>query len=112
MIEEFYKVEQPNSRDETLNFIDDLQISQNYVCDDELINPDIVYQAICCVYVNTNDVNFGFQSNALRNATNITRTYLTAILQAFLIYSYIPKDLLFCYIKRVIKDKLGDRFNS
>ena len=101
-----------DSSDQTLKFVDDLHISQNDFCDVELINPDIVYQAICCVNVNTNDVNFGFQSNALRNAADILSTYLTAIFQAFLIHGYIPKELIFCSLKPIIKDKVGDKFNS
>ena len=101
-----------DSSHESLKVVDDLHISQNDFSDVELINPDIVYQAICCINVNTNDVNFGFQSNALRNAADIISTYLTAIFQAFLIHGYIPKELIFCSLKPIIKDKLGDKFSS
>ena len=52
-----------------------------------------------------------FQSNAHRNAADIISTYLTAIFQAFLIHGYIPKELIFCSLKPIIKDKLGDKFN-
>ena len=92
--------------------LDDLNISQNDLCDVELVTPDIVYQAISCVNVNTNDVNFNFKSNALRVGADIICNYLTAMLQAFLIHGYIPKELVFCSLKPIIKDKLGDKFNS
>ena len=101
-----------NSNVETMKLVDDLNISQNDLCDVELVTPDIVYQAISCVNVNTNDVNFNFKSNALRVGADIICNYLTAMLQAFLIHGYIPKELVFCSLKPIIKDKLGDKFNS
>ena len=101
-----------NSNVETLKLVEDLNISQQDLDDVKLVTPDIVYQAISCINNNTNDVNFVFKSNALRNAADIICNCFTVMLQGFLIHGYIPKELIFCSLKPIIKDKLGDNTSS
>ena len=101
-----------NSKVETLKLVEDLNISQQDLDDVKLVTPDIVYQAISCINNNTNDVNFVFKSNALRNAADIICNCFTVMLQGFLIHGYIPKELIFCSLKPIIKDKLGDNTSS
>ena len=72
----------------------------------------MVYQAISCINVNKNDVNFSFKSNAILNAVDLLTKYITALLQSFLIHGYVPKDLIMCSLKPIIKDKLGDKLSS
>ena len=78
----------------------------------DLVTPEIVYQAISCINVNTSDVCFEFKSNAILNAVDILTKYVTALLQSFLIHGYVPKNLIFCSLKPIIKDKLGDKLSS
>ena len=44
--------------------VDDLNISANNMTEVDLVTPEIVYQAISCINVNTSDVCFEFKSNA------------------------------------------------
>ena len=100
------------SSEETGKVVDDLNISANNMTEVDLVTPEIVYQAISCINVNTSDVCFEFKSNAILNAVDILTKYVTALLQSFLIHGYVPKNLIFCSLKPIIKDKLGDKLSS
>ena len=101
-----------NSSDETLKIIESLNINNDDFYEIEYVTPEIVYQAIMCINLNSNDVNFGFKSNAIKIAADILHKHLTVLFQAFLIHGYVPKDLISCSLKPIIKDKMGDRFSS
>ena len=100
------------SFDKTQKIVQDLNISADNMSEVDLVSPEIVYQAISCININTNDVSFGFKSNAILNAIDILTKYITSLLQSFLIHGYVPKDLIFCSLKPIIKDKLGDKLSS
>ena len=100
------------SLDETDRFIHDLNINVDKLAEVDLVTPEVVYQAISCINVNKSDVNFGFKSNALLYAVDILTKHITLLLQSFLIHGYVPKELIMCSLKPIIKDKLGDKLSS
>ena len=100
------------SLDETDRFIHDLNINVDNLAEVDLVTPEVVYQAISCINVNKSDVNFGFKSNALLYAVDILTKHITLLLQSFLIHGYVPKELIMCSLKPIIKDKLGDKLSS
>ena len=71
-----------------------------------------MYQAISCINVNKSDVNYGFKSNAILNAVDILTKYITLLLQSFLIHGYVPKELIMCSLKPIVKDNMGDKLSS
>ena len=77
-----------------------------------MVSPDVVYKAILCIKSNSNDVNFCFKSNAIQAAADILYKHLTVLFQGFLIHGYVPKELISCSLKPIIKDKMGDKFSS
>ena len=97
---------------QTLQCVHDLNVNCDDISEIELVTPEIVYQAIMCINPNKNDVNSSFKSNAIRNGVDIIYKHLTLLFHSFLIHGYIPKDLIFCSLKPIIKDKLGDKFSS
>ena len=101
-----------DSSNETLEFINELDINDNDFNEVELVTPEVVYKAILCIKYNSNDVNFSFKSNAIKTAADILYKHLTVLFQGFLIHGYVPKDLLSCSLKPIIKDKMGDKFSS
>ena len=80
------------SSEETGKVVSDLNISAKNMDEVDLVTPEIVYQAISCINVNTSDVSFGFKSNAILYAVDILTKFVTALLQSFLIHGYVPKD--------------------
>ena len=100
------------SLEETNRFLHNLDINVDNMAEVDLVTPEVVYQAISCINVNKSDVNYGFKSNAILNAVDILTNYITLLLQSFLIHGYVPKDLIMCSLKPIIKDKLGDKLSS
>ena len=101
-----------DSQADTNNLLNDLNIDINTLSDIDLVTPQVVYQAISCINANKNDNMFDFKSNALLNAVDILTDYVTLLLQAFLVHGYIPKDLITCSLKPIVKDKLGDKLKT
>ena len=101
-----------NSLNDVNQVISDLNITVDDMSDVGLVTPEIVYQAISCINVNKSDVNYGFKSNAILSAIDVLTNYITLLLQSFLIHGYVPKELIMCSLKPIIKDKLGDKLNS
>ena len=108
--EELYNVN--DSTLETLQLIHDLDINNDSLQEVYSVSPDIVYQAILSINNNKSDINFDFKSNAFRNAIDVVYKHLTVLFQSFLIHGYVPKDLISCSLKPIIKDKMGDKFSS
>ena len=100
------------SLEETNNFLHGLNISVDDLSDVDLVTPAVVYQAISCINVNKSDVNYGFKSNAILNAVDILTKYITLLLQSFLIHGYVPKELIMCSLKPIVKDNMGDKLSS
>ena len=101
-----------SSLNEVNNVLSDLNINLCDMSDVALVTPEVVYQAISCINVNKSDVSFGFKSNAILNAVDILTKHITILLQSFLIHGYVPKELILCSLKPIIKDKLGDKLSS
>ena len=108
--EQLYNIN--NTSAETHQFVNDLNINCDDFSEIDLVTPDIVYQAILSVNLNKSDVNFSFKSNAIRSAVDVIYKQITILLQSFLIHGYVPKDLIFCSLKPIVKDKMGDKFSS
>ena len=100
------------SLEETNNFLHGLNINVDNLSEVDLVTPAVVYQAISCINVNKSDVNYGFKSNAILNAVDILTKYITLLLQSFLIHGYVPKELIMCSLKPIVKDNMGDKLSS
>ena len=93
-----------NSSEETLKIIESLNINNNDLYEIEYVMPEIVYQAIMCINLNSNDVNFSL--------ADILHKHLTVLVQAFFIHGYVPKELISYSLKPIIKEKTEDKFSS
>lgn len=92
------------------------EINSNITVDNlseiDILTPGVVHQAISSLKKSKNDTYYTFKSDALVLGKEVLVNHLTLLLQAFLIHSYIPKDILISSLQPIVKDKLGDKCSS
>ena len=92
--------------------LDNLNINVDSMSDVDLVSPELVFQAISSINLNKSDNVYNFKSNAIINAADILTNHITILLQSFLIHGYVPSPLLTCSLKPIVKDPLGDKYDS
>ena len=85
--------------------------AENFTEVDQL-TPAVVYQAISSLHKSKNDNSYNFKSDAVIQGKDSLVKHLTLLMQAFLIHSHVPKDILISSLHPIIKDKLGDKCSS
>ena len=95
-------------------FLDNLNdsININDLSEIDRVTPAIVFQAISSLHKNKSDNTYAWKSDAIIYGGDILSNYFTLLFHSFLLHGYVPKSLLSCTLKPIIKDSLGDKFSS
>ena len=65
-----------------------------------------MFQAISSLHKNKSDNTYAWKSDAIIYGGDILSNYFTLLFHSFLLHGYVPKSLLSCTLKPIMKDSL------
>ena len=89
-----------------------IDVNMNDLESVDLIDGDLVKQAIGKLKLGKSDSQFMFGSDALIHGSEILSDKLAFIFRTFLVHGFVPLFLLVCTLVPIVKDRLGDKSSS